>query len=482
VIRESNTSSIILLAAGLLFASGCASSSQQTDEASGEAEAVEASADQGEADEEAEAKQADQKTDAEAEQGTADAQGDTKGATRPPKGTKKPETKGDPAFSPVANGVNAANEGNYTVATRRFERALDSDQGFLAAYNLGVVAETQGNLNDAASHYRSALNKDGTFTPALTNLVRLHLRQGDVSKAESLARQYAENHPDNMSHRAVQLEVMLAKEQYNDVVQQSKSILKRDERNVEAMVALATANYRMGRNELAKAVLNRASDLSPERPDIYFLFGLIAMDNDETSKAIANFKEALKYAPHFPEAHNNLGLLYDEASDYQSAANQFQAAIDAYPDFAAAHLNLGNAYKNLSKPKEAESSFQQVLEIDEDYADAYFNLGILYLDADMPGMEKIPRLEKAIEMLNEYKRVSRGQLSEDDPADKYIQAARKQIDAEKQRQKMMRQMQKKKSGGDSSGGDSSGDSSDSSDDSKSDSSSSNGTQNDSSQE
>jgi hypothetical protein len=69
-------------------------------------------------------------------------------------------------------------------------------------------------------------------------------------------------------------------------------------------------------------------------------------------------------------------------------------------------------------------------------------------------MDKIPRLQKAIEMLNEYKRVSRGQLGEDDPADKYIQAARKQIEAEKQRQKMMRQMQKKQSGGDS-GGDSS---------------------------
>jgi tetratricopeptide (TPR) repeat protein len=437
-----------------LLISGCASSSQETTDTSGEAEAMAASG-QEDAPDGAEAPKEKADKPADTRKKAEDKGGDSKKrAAKPAKDTKATDSDGDPAISPIANGVDAANSGNYTVAIRRLERALDSDQGFLAAYNLGVVAEKQGKLDQAQSHYESALQKDATFTPALMNLVRLHLRRGDVSKAGSLARRYAENHAENMSHRAVQLEVMLAKEQYNAVVQQAKSILKRDERNVEAMVALATANYRMGRFELARAVLNRASELSPERPDLYFLFGLIAMENEETSKAIANFKEAIKYAPRFPEAHNNLGLLYDEASDYQAAADEYQAAIDAYPDFAGAHLNLGNAYKNLSKPKKAEASFQRVLEIKGDHADAYFNLGILYLDASMPGMDKIPRLQKAIEMLNEYKRVSRGQLGEDDPADKYIQAARKQIEAEKQRQKMMRQMQKKQSGGDS-GGDSS---------------------------
>ena len=485
MIRESTPSSrpapgtlvALLLTAGLLLISGCASSSQETTDTSGEAEAMAmAASDQEDAPDEAGTSKDKAQQSVDTRKKAADKQRDSKkrAAASPAKDTKATDSDGDPAISPIANGVDAANSGNYTVAIRRLERALDSDQGFLAAYNLGVVAEKQGKLDQAQSHYQSALQKDATFTPALMNLVRLHLRRGDVSKAGSLARRYAENHSQNMSHRAVQLEVMLAKEQYNDVVQQAKSILKRDERNVEAMVALATANYKMGRFELARAVLNRASELSPERPDLYFLFGLIAMENEETSKAIANFKEAIKYAPRFPEAHNNLGLLYDEASDYQAAAEEYQAAIDAYPEFAGAHLNLGNAYKNLSKPKKAEASFQRVLEIKGDHADAYFNLGILYLDASVPGMDKIPRLQKAIEMLNEYKRVSRGQLGEDDPADQYIQAARKQIEAEKQRQKMMRQMQKKQSGGDSSGdsgGDSSGDSSEASgDESGSDSS------------
>lgn len=377
---------------------------------------------------------------------------------------KKPVSTGDqPApkqrtgsdFPKIQRAVNVAQRGNQKRATKILNRLVDEkEQGHLAAYNLGVIHEKNGDMGGAAKKYNQSLRKDPDFTPALINLVRLYVRQGRLDDADRIARKYIDKRPENLDHRAAQLEVLLAKERHSEVIRKAKSLLRRDERNVEAMVAMAKANFWMERYELSKAILQRATDLAPERADVYFLFGLIAMENEENGRAISNFKKAITLNGRFAEAHNNLGLLYYDAGDYKGASKQFQEALADYPDFNEAMLNLGNSYKGLGKLKKAEEQFKTVMERDSENADAYFNLGVLYLDGDLPGMKKIPRLQKSIDMLNEYKRLARGQLGKDDPADDYIKSARKKIKAEKQRQEMMRQTQQSAGGGQGGGNES----------------------------
>lgn len=436
-----------VVCAVVIAAAGCASSPEKKDEGAEKAAEQPSKTADKEADAE-QAEQREQKESAEDEEQTDSEQEKT--STTSSKKMKVPEGKTHPK---IKRGVQAAAEGNYGDAKDLLGGMTDSDEyGHIAEYNLAVIGEIEGSPGNAVRRYTQALEKNPDFTAALTNLVRLYIRQDRLEDASRIAREYADKKSENLDHRAALLEVKLARGQYEEVVREAKSILRRDERNVEAMVAMAKANYWMERYELTKAILKRASDLAPERADIYFLFGLVAMANDESGRAISNFKKAVEYNGRFAEAYNNLGLLYDEAGDHQGAVEQFKAAIAHYPEFKEAILNLGNAYKGLGELKKAEAKFKQVLEMDSDSANAYFNLGALYLDAKVPGMKKIPRLKKAVEMLNEYKRVSRGQLPDDDPADEYIQAAREKIKAEKERQKMMRESQKGGSGGGGGGG------------------------------
>jgi len=430
------------ICAFLVAAAGCASSPEKRDEQEA-SEAAETA--QTEQDSAAEPREADQqqtqgdRSDSDPEQPDSGSSGKTMKA---PDGESHPD---------IEKGVKAAANGNYGRARNVLGGMTGDDRfGHLAEYNLAVIDEIEGEDGDAARRYGQALEANPDFTPALINLVRLYLRQDRLNDAERIARKYADQQSDNLDHRTALLEVKIARGRYEEVVREAKSILRRDERNVEAMVAMARANYWMERYELTKAILNRASELAPERSDIYFLFGLVATANEESGRAISNFEKAIEHNGRFAEAYNNLGLLYDDAGDHEGAARQFEAAINHYPGFEAAILNLGNAYKGLGELKQAEEQFKKVLEMDSDHAAAYFNLGALYLDAEVPGMKKIPRLQKSIEMLNEYKRVSRGQLPDEDPADKYIQAAREKIKAEKERQKMMRESQK---GGSGDGGD-----------------------------
>ncbi len=343
--------------------------------------------------------------------------------------------------------VERIRKGDSSEARDQLEQLAEHpEKGYLAAYNLGVLAEQKGKIRTAAKQYNRAIEKKTDFSPALGNLVRLYLREGRIDDADRVAQTYIDQASDNLDHKAVRLEVLLVRERYQDVIRRAKDILRRDQKNVQAMLAMATANYELDRLELARAVLERASELAPERADLYFQFGLIAMENDKRGRAIANFKRAIKARPRFAEAHNNLGLLYHEAGDYEAALERFKAALAVYPSFKKARLNLGNAYKRLGQPKEAQKQFEKLLEMDSDYADAHYNLGLLYMDTKVAGMDKIPRLEKAIETFNEYKSVAR-RSRDDESVDKYISSARDKIKAEKQRRKMMRQTQRGGGGG-----------------------------------
>ena len=225
------------------------------------------------------------------------------------------------------------------------------------------------------------------------------------------------------------------------MIANAKQILRKDERNVDAMVAMSQANFALERYELAKSIVLAAVKLRPMRADLYHLAGLIDVKRNNTPSAIGNFQEALKHAPSYPEARNNLGVLFHRARDYGSAEVEFKAAIKDYPDFKEAYLNLGNTYKGQKKYKDSELAFKRVITLDDQYPDAHFNLGILYLDSEVPGMDATARFQKSIDAFNQYKKVSRN-VKKGDPADKYIAEASKKIEIERQKQEMMRESQK----------------------------------------
>lgn len=368
---------------------------------------------------------------------------------------KKPGEKiviSDDFKSDLAEALAAAGEGDRNDAVSELQDLVDrSDGGFLAAFNLGVLYEHEGDYRKAAQRYSQALQKNTDFSPALLNLVRLYIRLDQPREAEKIARKYSNARPENMDHRAVALQVDLYEGKYEEVIRKAKQILRRDETNVEAMLAMAEANIQLDRAELGEAILDRAHELRPNRAEIYFKYATIRSKEEKLSDAISLLQQALQKRVNFPEAHNNLGVLYHEAGDYNAAVKEFRAAIGDYPDYKEAYLNLGNSLKGLQKYKKAEKAFSKALEIDGKYGDALFNLGVLYLDSDIEGIDKIAQLDKSIEYLTKYQQAAGGRVDKDDPAGKYITEARKTIEVEKQRQEMMRQAQmqaEEDSGGD----------------------------------
>ncbi|HYB53333.1 MAG TPA: tetratricopeptide repeat protein, partial [Thermoanaerobaculia bacterium] len=64
-------------------------------------------------------------------------------------------------------------------ARQEYKKALKADPHFfLAAYNLGLMEETEGNISQAVSAYREAIDRRRGFPPAHFRLGRLYEKQG----------------------------------------------------------------------------------------------------------------------------------------------------------------------------------------------------------------------------------------------------------------------------------------------------------------
>ena len=336
-----------------------------------------------------------------------------------------------------------AKAGDTATAIKQLKPLVSrSNGGALAAYNIGLLQDRQGDGAAAAKSYAQALSQNADFSPALINLTRLYLRQGKTQDAEKIVQRYVSLRPRNLNHRAAELDVLLAKKRYEDVQTSAKALLRKQQSHVPAMLALADANYALGRHELTKTVLSRALELSPGRADIFNKFGLVEIKLGNKRKAIVNFQEALKHDAFHPESNNNLGVLYHEARDYDNAIARYKAAVTGYPSYKEAYLNMGNSYKGKKDYKEAERAFLKAISLDPSYPDASFNLAVLYLEAPIAGMEKIQRLQKSIETFEQYKNKAGGRLDKSDPAAKYVAEAQKAIKDEKARQELMRETPK----------------------------------------
>lgn len=375
-----------------------------------------------------------------AKEAVADAEGDAPTEPEAPKLTPEQEA----ALDALAEGRRAVADGEMSAAADKFRAALRSDPNLAdAQYNLGVLAEWRGELGNARQAYEKALSINPEHEPSVTAIANMMLRTGNRGGALAYTQQLLSRKPDSLSLRnAVNRVHLLHPNRQQQVILDTKKILRADEKNVPAMINLATAYFQQGKHELTIAILKNAKALEPHNPEIRARAALAHQALGEKLRARLVLEEAAELpGGATPEVHNNLGLLYHAAGDYEGAANQFEKALAKWPDMIAAQINLGNSLKGQQRYTDAVKALLKALKLNPNSPDAYFNLGILYLDGDIPEVDPQRRFEKAVTYFEKYKTLRKGPAGED-PVETYITEAKRRIEVEKKRAAQARRQPK----------------------------------------
>ncbi len=303
----------------------------------------------------------------------------------------------------LADAVAAAASGDLNRAKNRFRDLLDDPElGGYAAYNLGVIAYREGQVSDAEGYFEQALDKQPDLGLPLVALVRMRLRDGDRSGASRLVQSQLAASDNAPQIRAANLYVMLDEQDYEGVIRLGRELLLDDEENLDVFFTMATAYLRTDRASLAEYIVDQALGRDNSRAEFQVLRAQVRIANDNLTGAQTILEQVLQNDPYHAEAHNNLGLVRLRSRNYDRAEESFDNAIRYAPDYAPAWLNLGNARKGQQNYTGAAEAFNQALEVDRNYADPYFNLAVLYLDAEMPGLDRIERLEQSLAYFDAY--------------------------------------------------------------------------------
>ncbi len=309
-----------------------------------------------------------------------------------PTGEAKPREISPSAKRKFADAVRAYNDGlslkvvDWDALSRKFQAVVDDDANHAEAwFNLGVVAERRGNPDEAAGHYRKAIEKKPTLKAAYENLAVLMANAGDRAGAEEQYKNVLRAYPGDAGARA-RLAVLYREAGDNErALELGREALLRDPKNVTAHKVVARVHLERGELALARLVALRAVQHDATDAEAAYLLGEIREKEGDEAAAFAQYRKAVELRDDFLPARARVGTTALAHRDYASAADQFAAILRHDPKNAPAQLDLAIALRGLGKIDEAFAAYEQALKMaPNDPRPQYGIAQILHRHKDQP--------------------------------------------------------------------------------------------------
>lgn len=327
---------------------------------------------------------------------------------------------------------------DYPVLERKFQAALEADSRLAEAdYNLGVLAERQGKLDEASRHYKSALRRKPSLHQAQENLAVLAQNKGDVQGAVGMYQEIIKNNPDDASSRARLAEIYRRNGEQERAMEMARQSLVKDPKTLGAYKVMMRSYADQKKPAMAKLVALRALKLDDRDPELYQTLGLLLLQENEPEKARVQFRKAVEVQNDYLPAHIQLARMALKSEDYAGAEGHLRRVLQANGKNPEALLDLGVAYKGLGQYDKAMQAYDEAEKINGDLPAIYLNRGIiLHKVKDAP--------ERAMELYRKYLALAgEAALPADAPifalmkeADQLIQAKAEAKEAEMQAKRM----------------------------------------------
>jgi tetratricopeptide (TPR) repeat protein len=331
----------------------------------------------------------------------------------------------------IQKGVKAIRENNLEQAEKLLSKVLSKNQqAYLAAYNLGVIAQRKGQRSLALDYYEKAMDAQGDYEKAIRAIINEKLRLAKKDEALALIGQKANQYPTNLYVQAIYAEVLAKMRRFDEAWERARQALRCNERFIPALVALVKASLAQGRIELATSILDQALEIDEQVAELHFMKSqLLSKEEGRLREVLDSLKKAVEIEPNFAEAQTNLGIQLLSAGNVSEALTHFEKALAVIPNIAETHLNMGDAYRASKQWEKAFEELERARSLDGSMAEVHYNLALLYMDArdEFPGLDDLTSLQKALEEFNNYRSQMGARLMRNDPSTEHIERLERMI-------------------------------------------------------
>ncbi|MFZ4535511.1 XrtA/PEP-CTERM system TPR-repeat protein PrsT [Propionivibrio sp.] len=271
--------------------------------------------------------------------------------------------------------------GETDTAYRELEQIASVDTGIRADMAL-VASQLRSRQFDQALKSIAGLEKKQPENPLVQNLRGVaYLGKGDVVTARKSFEQALVMDPAYFPAAASLANLDLADKKPEEAKKRFESVVAKDPKNVQALLALAELLAKTGgKPEEVAALINKAIVANPAEPAPRLALIGLYLGTKEPKKALSAAQDALVVLPDRPE-------ILDAAGRAQQAAEDFNQALATYGKLAALMPNSAQPYLRMAeiqvaaKNKEAAmQSLRKALTVKADSIEA--QRGIMMLDLD----------------------------------------------------------------------------------------------------
>lgn len=275
----------------------------------------------------------------------------------PPKPVDKPVVHKAPA-DPFKHAGEKFAAGDWASALSAYDAILAKEpKNVSARFNRAVTLERLGRTAEAKTAYEGILADEPEHEESVINLGAVLRAEGKGKDAIALYSKFLKAHP--WKSRVLNNLAVLHREakQYDKAIEMVRTLLMRDQNNVDAYKNLALVYFDQGKHKLAQTILGNALQMAEKAklkdPDIHVNLGLTHLALGKKEAALVSFKEAASIDPSHIVANYNIGAIALEHRDYALAERSFGVAIRKYGEEFEANAALGYAYQGLQRYDDA---------------------------------------------------------------------------------------------------------------------------------
>jgi lipoprotein NlpI len=126
----------------------------------------------------------------------------------------------------------------------------------------------------------------------------------------------------------------------------------------------AKAAFMDGKTEKALTLADKAIDLEPKNPRVYFFRGTLYEAQRRPKEAIADFTKAVELAPKFAEAYNRRGAEHFKLGHIAESIADFDKFLELKPEETPGHWQRGISYYYAGRFEEGAKQFQGYEKVD----------------------------------------------------------------------------------------------------------------------
>ncbi|HET9301010.1 MAG TPA: tetratricopeptide repeat protein, partial [Candidatus Polarisedimenticolaceae bacterium] len=199
-------------------------------------------------------------------------------------------------------------------------------------YNLGVVLERQGRIEDAIRQFQACLARDPRYVAAAYNLGRLLHKTGRFEEAAAAHRQALAADPRHVLSLVGLGEALRASGKLEEARRAYVAATGVDASNAYAWNGLGATLAQGGKPAEAEAAFRRALALEPQRPDIRTNLGWALLDQGKAREAEPFFREAMRARPDHLGTRNGFARALAESGRVDEARALFEETLRLAPD------------------------------------------------------------------------------------------------------------------------------------------------------